>query len=129
MRFRRNKSQRRISVIETTPLVNVVFLLLIFFLLSMGLPLRLNEVNHPSSMIGSWGTPTSNPVTVVVLPEQIILNGKPVSEQTLSELPRNRDITILASRDIPYFKVINVLDVLRASGHTRLSLATKPLQN
>jgi biopolymer transport protein ExbD len=129
MRFRRNKSQRRISVIETTPLVNVVFLLLIFFLLSMGLPLRLNEVNHPSSMIGSWGTPTSNSVTVVVLPEQIILNGKPVSEQTLSELPRNRDITILASRDIPYFKVINVLDVLRTSGHTRLSLATKPLQD
>jgi biopolymer transport protein ExbD len=129
MRFRRNKSHRRISVIETMPLVNVVFLLLIFFLLSMGLPLRLNEVNHPSSMIGSLGTPTSNFVTVAVMPEQIILNGKPVSKQTLSELPRNRDIVILASRDIPYFKVIDVLDVLRTSGHTRLSLATKPLQN
>jgi biopolymer transport protein ExbD len=66
-------------------------------------------------------------MTVVVMPEQITIDGKPAAQQTLAALPRDRDIVILASRNIPYFKMIEILDVLRASGHTRLSLATRPL--
>ena len=127
MRFRRNRRNRIISVIDTTPLVNVVFLLLIFFLLSIGLPLKISESNIPRSMSGGGGA-TAGSITVVILPEQIIIDGTPVSEQTLTGLPRDRDIIIMASRDITYFKVITILDVLRASGHTRLSLATKPIQ-
>jgi biopolymer transport protein ExbD len=127
MRFRRNKKNRIISVLDTTPLVNVVYLLLIFFLLSTGLPLRISESNLLISMSGSGGT-TAGSITIVILPEQIIIDGKPASEQGLAGLPRDRDIVILASRDITYIKVITILDVLRVSGHTRLSLATKPIQ-
>jgi len=127
MRFRRNKKNRVISVLDTTPLVNVVYLLLIFFLLSMGLPLRTSERDLLTSMSGRVGT-TAGSMTVAILPEQIIIDGRPVSEQTLAGLPRDRDIVIMASRDIAYIKVITILDVLRASGHTRLSLTTKPIQ-
>ncbi len=127
MRFRRNKKNRIISVLDTTPLVNVVYLLLIFFLLLTGLPLKTSGPDLLTSTSGRGGS-TAGSMTVVILPEQIIIDGKPVSEQTLTELPRNRDIIIMASRDITYIKMITILDVLRASGHTRLSLATKPIQ-
>lgn len=127
MRFRRNKKNRIISVLDTTPLVNVVYLLLIFFLLSTGLPLKTSEPDLLTSTSRRGGT-TAGSMTVVILPEQITIDGKPVSEGTLAGLPRDRDIVIMASRGITYIKVITILDVLRASGHTRLSLATKPIQ-
>jgi biopolymer transport protein ExbD len=66
-------------------------------------------------------------MVVVVLPGKVVIDGKPVSDGTLKGLPRNRDIVILASKEIPYSQVISILDVLRTSGHTRLSLATKPV--
>jgi biopolymer transport protein ExbD len=90
MRFRRNKKNRIISVLDTTPLVNVVYLLLIFFLLLMGLPLRTSEPDLLTSTSGRRGT-TAGSMTVVILPEQIIIDGKPVSDQTLAGLPRDRD--------------------------------------
>ncbi|MGO9147594.1 MAG: ExbD/TolR family protein [Desulfomonilia bacterium] len=125
MRFRRNKHKRRIAFIDTTPVVNVVFLLLIFFLLSIGVPYGLKS----GSMAGASGTPATGPMTIIVMPDKVLINGKPVSEQVLPGLPRNRDILILASRDISFFKVSSILDVLRTSGHTRLSLATSPVKD
>jgi len=127
MRFRKKRRARSTAAFDTTPLVDIVFLLVIFFLLTLASPMGLAEVNLPSSM-GTGSTLTPNTVTVVVLPEKILIDGKQGSLESLSGLPRDRDIVILASRDIPYFKVIDVLDALRTTGHSRLSLATKPVR-
>ncbi|HNR50263.1 MAG TPA: biopolymer transporter ExbD, partial [Deltaproteobacteria bacterium] len=43
MKFRRARD-KNISAIDITPLVDVVFLLLIFFMLSLASPLKLSEV-------------------------------------------------------------------------------------
>jgi biopolymer transport protein ExbD len=125
MRFRRNKRLKNKSLIDITPLVNVVFLLLVFLVLAMGVPLGLKQ----NTMIGQGGIPAIGSMVVVVLPGKVVIDGKPVSYGTLQGLPRNRDIVILASKEIPYSRVISILDVLRTSGHTRLSLATKPVSN
>jgi biopolymer transport protein ExbD len=125
MRFRRNNTTRVLSILDITPLANVVFLLLILLLVSMGSPFPFTEIRSWGS--SGTGSPITKTMTVVVMPEQITIDGKPAAQQTLAALPRDRDIVILASRNIPYFKMIEILDVLRASGHTRLSLATRPL--
>jgi biopolymer transport protein ExbD len=125
MRFRRNKRLKNKSLIDITPLVNVVFLLLVFLLLAMGVPLGLKQ----NTMIGQGGIPAIGSMVVVVLPGKVVIDGKSVSYGTLQGLPCNRDIVILASKEIPYSRVISILDVLRTSGHTRLSLATKPVSN
>jgi biopolymer transport protein ExbD len=125
MRFRRNKRLKNKSLIDITPLVNVAFLLLVFWLLAMGVPLGLKQ----STLIGQREIPAISSMVVVVLPGKVVMDGKPVSEGTLQGLPRNRDIVILASKEIPYSQVISILEILRASGHTRLSLATKPVSN
>ncbi len=125
MRFRRNKRLKNKSLIDITPLVNVVFLLMVFLLLATGVPLGLKQ----DTPIRQGEVPSGASMVLVVLPGIVVMDGKPMSDGTLQGLPRNRDIVILASKEIPYSTVISLLDVLRTSGHTRISLATKPLSN
>jgi biopolymer transport protein ExbD len=126
MKFRK-KRDKNISAIDITPLVDVVFLLLIFFMLSLGSPIKLSEVNLPESNSGD--TLTKQAITVVISLENILIDGQSVKEDVLTTLPFDQDIIVLAYRDIPYFRVITVLDILRTSGHERISLATKPVKN
>ncbi len=125
MRFRRNKRLKNKSLIDITPLVNVIFLLLVFLLLATGVPLGLKQ----DTLIRQGEVPSGASMVLVVLPGIVVMDGKPLSDGILQGLPRNRDIVILASKETPYSRVISILDVLRTSGHTRISLATKPLSN
>ena len=126
MKFRRNRD-KSISAIDITPLVDVVFLLLIFFMLSLGSPLKISEVNLPESKSGA--TLSKQAITVVISSQSIFINGKPSGKESLASLAFDQDIIVLAGKDIPYFQVIDVLDMLRTSGHERISLATKPIKN
>jgi len=107
--------------------VDVVFLLLIFFMLSLGSPLKISEVNLPESSSGS--ALSKQAITVIISPETILIDGKDSEQDALTMLPTDQDIIVLAYRDIPYFRVIQVLDVLRSSEHERISLATKPVKD
>jgi len=126
MKFRRRRD-RNISAIDITPLVDVVFLLLIFFMLSLGSPLKLSRVDIPESRSGD--SLTKDAVTVAVSAEGLLINGRAAPESMLDLLPIDKDIIILADKNISYFKVMTILDTLRSSGHERISLATKPLKN
>lgn len=126
MKFRR-KRDKNISAIDITPLVDVVFLLLIFFMLSLGSPLNISEVLLPESKSGD--SLAKKAISVVILPEQLMIDGQAAMQESLSTLPLDQDIVVLAYRDIPYFRVIQVLDELRQSKHERISLATKPVKN
>ncbi len=126
MKFRR-KRDKNISAIDITPLVDVVFLLLIFFMLSLGSPLNISEVLLPESKSGE--SLAKKAISVVILPEQLLIDGQAAMQESLSTLPFDQDIVVLAYRDIPYFRVIQVLDELRQSKHERISLATKPVKN
>ena len=108
-------------------MVDVVFLLLIFFMLSLGSPLKISEVNLPQSNSGD--TLSKQAITVVISPDTLLIDGQNAEQDALNRLPLDQDIIVLAYRDIPYFRVIQVLDVLRTSEHERISLATKPVKN
>ena len=126
MKFRR-KRDKNISAIDITPLVDVVFLLLIFFMLSIGSPLKISEVNLPESNSGQ--ALSKQAITVVISLETILVDGQSTQQEDLKTLPFDEDIVVLAYRDIPYYRVIQVLDILRNSRHERISLATKPVRD
>jgi biopolymer transport protein ExbD len=126
MRFRRTRD-KNISAIDITPLVDVVFLLLIFFMLSLGSPLKISEVNLPESTSGE--ALSKQAITVVISSENILVDGQILQQESLKTLPFDQDIVVLAYKDIPYYRVIQVLDVLRSSKHERISLATKPIRD
>jgi hypothetical protein len=83
MRFRRNKRLKNKSIIDITPLVNVVFLLLVFLLLAMGVPLGFKQ----NTMIGQREIPAISSMVVVVLPGKVVIDGKTVSDKILQGLP------------------------------------------
>lgn len=122
MKFRRNKRSKLSSFIDIGQLVNVIFLLMVFLILAMGVPLGLER----SPQTPKKEAPASGSTAVVVLPGKILVNGQEANDQILKSLPQNRDIVVLASGDIPYSRVTRVLDVLKVSGHTMLSLTTRP---
>ena len=108
-------------------MVDVVFLLLIFFMLSIGSPLKISEVNLPETNSGE--TLSKQAITVVVSLETILVDGQSSRQEALETLPFDQDIVVLAYKDIPYYRVIQVLDILRSSKHERISLATKPIRD
>ncbi|MEA3222692.1 MAG: biopolymer transporter ExbD [Thermodesulfobacteriota bacterium] len=126
MKFRRTKD-KHIAAIDIAPLVDVVFLLLIFFMLSFGSPINLSSVDLPESKSGS--ELSKQALTVAISEKEILIDGKPSDKQGLLSLPKGADIIVEAKRDIPYFKVIEVLDILRTSGHNKISLATKAVKD
>lgn len=126
MRFRKLRRDRRISVLDVTPLVDVVFLLQIFFLLTLGSPLVLSEVDLPATISGK--SVVADTSTVIVMKDALIVDGKRVTDtRVVNTLPRNRQVVVMAPKDIVYARVMEVLDSLRTSGHLRISLATRPV--
>jgi biopolymer transport protein ExbD len=127
MQFRKRKRGPSSTAFDVTPLVDIMFLMQIFFLLTLGTPLKLNPVSLPETNGGD--SLTREAVTVTVTPGELLINGQAAREDELKALPKDKDIIILAPKDIPYFRVIAMLDVLKSSGHDRVSLATKPIRS
>jgi biopolymer transport protein ExbD len=126
MQFRKRKRGLSSAAFDVTPLVDIMFLLQIFFLLTLGTPLKLNQVSLPETSSGD--SLTREAVTVSISEKEILINGHDAREDELKALPKDKDIVILASKSIPYFRVVAMLDILRSSGHERISLATRPIK-
>ncbi|MEW6564691.1 MAG: ExbD/TolR family protein [Spirochaetota bacterium] len=131
MQFKRRLQAH--SVVDLVPMIDVVFQLILFFLVSTtfailpGITLQL-----PSS---STAEPTAmTRLTISVLHrDEIYLNKDRVSlaelEQRLSKLSEAeraeiKSVTLEADRSISYGLTISVLDVLRKSGFRGINLHT-----
>jgi len=108
-------------------LVDVVFLLQIFFLLTLGSPLVLSEVDLPATISGK--NVVSPASTVIVLADGVVVDGSKAAEEAkaIASLPKGRQVVVMAPKGILYERVMKVLDTLRLTGHARISLATKPV--
>ncbi len=124
MKFRRNRNNR-IAALDITPLVDVVFLLLVFFLLSLGSPLIGSRINLPETESG--GELSMQAVPVVVFNDHLLLQGEESGLEELEQLDPGSDIVVLAEKNVLYARVVSVLDTLRSSGHEKISLGTKAI--
>ena len=93
MKAPRYKPSRKFGF-NMTPMIDVVFLLIIFFLVSSHLAQRENriEVDLPMAASGEDDTPSSSPrVTVTVLADgTVLLAGKPIALVDLSARLKSR---------------------------------------
>lgn len=129
MHFRRRlQPQARVDLI---PMIDVVFQLVVFFMLSStlattaGISLALPSSDTASEMV------TSNYTVTVVSEERIYLNGEPFTLQELEAELRGTEeqegpisAVVEADASAPYQLVISVLDVLRRNGLTAANLKT-----
>ena len=131
MRFR-TENEENFSL-DLTPLVDVVFLLLIFFMVSTVFVdfKRQMDISLPSSKSSS-PSETLEPIKVeLTVDEQIFLNGEKVKieelELALSQISssKNNSAIIRADKNLPYGNVIKVMGILQAAQILDIGVAVK----
>jgi len=110
--------------IEITPLVDVVFLLLIFFLLttsyinpSMDLALPEAETAQIDDHL--------NPYTIAVDKDgAFTINQEPARLDDISNIPAGSDVLVMEDKEGPYGVFVQILDTLRKAGLDKVSIIT-----
>ena len=128
-----NKKSARFDL---TPLIDVVFLLLIFFMLTttfVNLENRV-KVNLPS---GDFAAAESSENIIVSITENntIYLNGKLIdplklTENVATELTKGPEkmVVLEADKNVLHGKVIRVMDLLKKGGAEKIAIATQPAE-
>ncbi len=128
-----NKKSARFDL---TPLIDVVFLLLIFFMLTttfVNLDNRI-KVNLPTGDFAA-AEPSENIIVTITENNTIYLNGKLIdplklTESVIVEIKEEPEkIVILeADKSVLHGKVIRVMDLLKKGGAERIAIATQPAE-
>lgn len=121
--------------IDLTPMIDVIFCILTFFLLA-GLQASRQQAIGVDIPKASSGTPSARELLMVTLNDagQIFLEQQPmVAPAQLVEAVKqyrlvkpNSSIVLYASKQVSYNSVVEVLDALRGVAGDRVALATIP---
>jgi biopolymer transport protein ExbD len=120
--------------IEIIPMIDVVFFLLVFFMMTSlamtiyhGLPVSLPQAASGQKTVAETASIT------VAKDGQTYLNREPVAITALAQrlnplLAANRDLAVVinADREVAHARVVDVLDELRGTGVTRIAIAVTP---
>ncbi|MDP6711456.1 MAG: biopolymer transporter ExbD [Nitrospinaceae bacterium] len=131
MRFRRESEEN--FALDMTPLIDVVFLLLIFFMVStvfvdfkrqMGISLPSSKSSVPDEV--------SKPIELeVTVDKQVFLNGEKVRLRDLESVLAKIDVSkksaaiIRADKNLPYGDVIKIMGLLQSAKILDISVAVK----
>ncbi len=122
-KVRRRKS-RRFADIDITPLIDVLFMLIIFFVLTATFIQGKLDVDLPSGE--GEASEMKNTLTLTVEKDGAIFwNGLRITREELPELARgagDKDILIAGDKNAPYGRVAEVLSILRKVGVTSAGL-------
>jgi biopolymer transport protein ExbD len=127
------RSKKRSLIINVTSLIDVMFLLLIFFMVTSTFK------NQPAINLVLPRSATAEETvvapTVVYLTKQgeVFLNDQPVTDAELKQrlegiqAASGQDRVVLrADQDAAHGEVVRLIDLIKESGFTRVSLSTRP---
>ena len=131
MRFR-NEEEENFSL-DLTPLVDVVFLLLIFFMVSTVFVdfKRRIDISLPTSKVS---IPDETPKAIeleITVDKQVFLNGDKVSLKSLEsalkkiDTDKKKAAIIRADKNLPYGDVIKVMGMLQSARVLDISVAVQ----
>ena len=126
------KRSRETAMPDITPLIDVVFLLLIFFMVST--VFKKDELalllNLPTVTDGESQSQTQKTIIIELSTKEVAFNGKKLSfEEMGAELAKvtkkKTPIDVRVDKDVKYERVVKVLDELKKYKLNNLSLITK----
>ena len=116
--------------IEMLPLIDIVFLLLVFFIYAM-LSMAVHHgqmVDLPESSSAPLEMQDAVHVTIKDVGEgiQLAIAGEPVAldhlEERLQQLKKDSEIQIFADKSVSYQELFQVMDQIKEAGLTKISL-------
>lgn len=120
--------QRRRKMISLTPLIDVVFILLLFFMLSSNFT-RWHQINLQSATSSESQTPELRILKIESNQGEVSFNGSRLSMNNADSIQKfvaeNTQATFVITvvEGIKIQVMVNLLDQLKRSGATRVSLA------
>lgn len=131
MRFRKEGEEN--FALDLTPLIDVVFLLLIFFMVSTVFVdfKRQMDISLPSSKTSVLAKDSKALELEVTIDKQVFLNGKKVRlrdlESALAKIPASKKnaAIIRADKNLPYGDVIKIMGLLQSAQILDISVAVK----
>lgn len=137
MQFRRQPREQ--DIVNLTPLIDVVFLLLIFFMVSTTFTEQTHLTIDLPEAVGEPATDTGERLDIVISSEgSYSLNGQALVNnqietlksalQKLSGGETNLPLTITADANTPHQAVVTAMDAAGQLGFARLSITTREPQ-
>jgi len=131
MKFRKEEEEN--FNFDLTPMIDVVFLLLIFFMVSTAFVdfSHRMDIALPSSKSSEINEAPQEITVEMTLSKEILLNGKRLTleelEVKIAEFTKSEKATaiIKADKGLPYGNVIEVMGVIQNSGISDISVAVK----
>ena len=125
---RRTRARNNMSI---TPLVDVVFLLLLFFALTLHFsPEEAISVELPTSSSAKQQAETE--IILTVPPGMIRLNGKDVPSQSLEtelvslrKIDEKQAVQVRADQEVEVGKLVAIIDAIRNAGFQHFDLMTQ----
>jgi biopolymer transport protein ExbD len=126
MRFEPTRPRRRL--VSLTPLIDVVFILLVFFMLASSL-VRWQTIELDAPVSATAGTPVVGSWLVRVRADGLDLNAEPIEAADLADrvgarmiqAPDQR-VLIQPAPGVDLQRLVDILDLLREAGATQLTL-------
>lgn len=123
-RTRKRKRARINTYLDIAPLIDVVFLLLIFFLLTSSFIQQKGfEISLPGAVF-SGDLAEQNLTVYIDSKENIMVGDKRVSNLRKIFETTNKPVVIKADKDVRLQVVTRIMDMAKASGVKNLSIAT-----
>ena len=115
--------------INVTPFIDVILVLLIIFMVAA----PLSTVDLPIDLPTSTATPQKKPdkpTYVSIKPDLAVAIGETVTKRVdlvrsldaMADASKDRFIFLRADRMVPYGEMMDVLEILRAGGYTKIKL-------
>lgn len=135
MNFTGSSMQDEEVTLELTPLIDMVFQLLIFFLLTTTFAINVKEggleVDLPRAKSAQIPSMASHMVIAVLKDGRMVVGGESVSEQALQEKLESvyKDnpqtmVVVQADRTVEHHRVVRAMDLAATIGLKRLAIAT-----
>lgn len=132
MQFKRK--QRAVVPPDITPLIDVVFLLLIFFMLSTTFIINPGiNINLPKSSAEEIKMEKQKLIVIMSRDGEIYVEDKKIDLETLKVMfeemvrtSKESTVIISADEDTSHGAVVSVMDTAKLSGVTRLAIETEP---
>lgn len=131
---RRSLKKARIEII---PMIDTIFFLLVFFMISTLSMARFRgvQVNLPKAASGSQA-PSESATITLTKEGQLFLNKEEVGRESLlrslrQQLEKNSELLVIINADdgVQHGKVVEIMDEARQAGVAKLSIAVKPKEN